>query len=93
MHEIPEIAVQILEHRDLAVILGSGLADEVDAGFCVGGVIAGEIVGGEEQEDAAAGLVADRLRLFGRGGAGEEDGGGVLQSVGWPDGDPAFVLF
>ncbi|CAN5529211.1 hypothetical protein BH09PSE4_BH09PSE4_00970 [soil metagenome] len=51
-----------------------------------------EIVGSEEEKDPAAGLIADRGGLFGRGGAGEEDGGGFGRRVGRADGDPALVL-
>ena len=51
-----------------------------------------EIVGGEEQEHAAAGLVADVLRLMVGRGAGEEDGGGVGRCAGRADRDPALVL-
>jgi hypothetical protein len=54
-------------------------------------MIAIEIIGGEEQEDAAARLIADKGRLLGRGGAGEEDRGGVLGRAGRTDGDPALV--
>ena len=45
-------------------------------------MITREVIGGEEQEDAPAGLIADRGGLCGRGGAGEEDGGGVFGSAG-----------
>jgi hypothetical protein len=55
-------------------------------------MVAREVVGGEEEGDAAAGLVADAgLLVVGRG-AGEEDGGGVCRSAGRADGDPALVL-
>lgn len=92
LHQIPAIAVEILEDCDGAVIVRGGFADEVDAGGGESGVIASEIIGGEEQEDAAASLVADGCGLFGRGGAGEEDRGGVFRRVLRADGDPAFVL-
>ena len=36
---------------------------------------------------------ADRTRLFGRGGAGEEDRGGVGVRVRWAYGDPALARF
>ncbi len=62
--------------------MGGGRADEADAGRAVGGIVAIEIVGGEEQEDAAARLIADEARLLGRGGAGEEDRGGVFRRAG-----------
>lgn len=43
--------------------------------------------------DQPAGLVTDPGALFGGGGAGEEDGGGVGRSAGRADRYPAFVLF
>jgi hypothetical protein len=46
-------------------------------------MVAGEVVGGEEEGDAAAGLLADGGVLLGSGGAGEEDGGGVRGCAGW----------
>jgi hypothetical protein len=55
-------------------------------------MVAVEVVGLEEQEDAAAGLIADEGLLPGRGGAGEEDGGGALRRAGRSDKDPALVL-
>lgn len=57
------------------------------------GVVAGKIVGGEEQEHAATGLVTDVLRLMVGRGAGEEDGGGVWRRMGRADRDLAFALF
>jgi len=53
-------------------------------------VVAREIVGGEEEGDAPAGLVADAGLLVVGGGAGEEDGGGVWWRAGRADGDPAL---
>lgn len=73
LHQIPQIAVEIREHGDAAIIMLGGRANPCDTGGGEGGVITREIVGGEEQEHAAAGLIADMVRL-GRGrGAGEED--------------------
>lgn len=48
--------------------------------------------GARRAPQPAAGLVADEARLFFGGGAGEEDGGGVVGRVGWADGDPALAL-
>jgi hypothetical protein len=90
--QVPAIAIQVLEHGDLAIGLDGGRSHEADAGFGVGGEVAVEIVGVEEQEDAAGGLVADGGVLFGRGGAGEEEGGGVVRRVRRTDGDPALAL-
>ena len=55
-------------------------------------MVAREVVGGEEEGDAPAGLVADAGLLVVGGGAGEEDGGGVFGRAGWADGDPSLVL-
>lgn len=90
--QVPAIAVKVLEHGDLAIGLGGWRADEVDAGRGEGGEVAVEIVGGEEQEDAACGLIADRAGLLGRDGAGKEDRGGVCGCAGRAEGDPALVL-
>lgn len=86
--QVPEVPVEIGEHRDLAIGLHRGRADPGDARGREGGMIAIEIVGGEEQEDAPARLVADRGLLLGRGGAGKEDGGGVGRRAGRADRDP-----
>jgi hypothetical protein len=92
-HQIPAIAIEILEHRDLAIGHDGRRADEADAGRGVGGEVAVEIVGGKEKKDAASGLVADRGLLHGVGGAGEEDRSGVVRRAGRADRDPALVLF
>jgi len=55
-------------------------------------MVAREIVGGEEEGDAPAGLVADAGGLGGGRSGGEEDGGGVWASAGRADGDPALAL-
>jgi len=63
LDEVPEVAVEVLEHGDLAVGLLGGRAHEADAAGAVGGLVAVAIVGLQEQQDAPAGLVADeRLR-------------------------------
>lgn len=90
--QVPQIAVEIFEHRDRAVRFVAGAFSETHASGGEGGMIAREIIGGEEQEDAARRLVADRGRLFGRGGAGEEDRGPVRRRAGRADGNPAFLL-
>ena len=92
MHQVPEVAVEIAENCDPAVVVIGGRADPCDPGGGEGGVIAREIVGGEEQEHAAAGLVADVLGPMVGGGAGEEDRGGVCGRAGRADRDPPFVL-
>ena len=92
LHQIPAVSVEILEHRDLAIGLVRGRPDEADAGFGVGGEVAIEIVGLQEEEDAPARLIADEAFLPGRGCAGEEDGGGMLRRAGRADRHPALVL-
>ena len=65
LNQIPAIAVEIEEHRDRAIIIDGGRADPFDAGGGKGGMIALEIVGGEEEEDAPAGLIADKVACSG----------------------------
>lgn len=92
LDQVPQIAVEVLPHRDPAIVVIGGRADPLDPGGGEAGVGAGEVVGGDEQEDATAGLVADVSGLVVGGGAGEEDGGGVGRGAGRADGDPALVL-
>ena len=92
LHQVPQIAVQVLPRRDAAIVIVGGRADPFDPGGGEGGVIAREIVGGEKEKDAAAGLVADVVRLMVGRGAGEEDGSGVGRGVGRADHDPALAL-
>ncbi len=54
-----------------------GWADPLDAGGGEAGVVAREIIGVKEERDPPAGLIADPRGLPGRGGAGEEEGGGL----------------
>lgn len=72
--------------------MGRGRPRPFDAGGAEGGMITIEIVSLQEEKDATAGLIADELFLFGRGGASEEDGGGVGRRTRRADGDPAFAL-
>lgn len=90
--QIPQIAVEIAPHQDAAIGLVGGRADPDHSGGGEAGVIAREIVGGEKERDAAAGLVANAGLLAVGGGAGEEDGGGVRGGAGRADGNPALVL-
>ena len=83
--QIPQIAVEVGEYRDGAIVMDRRRAHPFDPGGGEGGVVASEIVGGEEQEDAAAGLIADVARLFGRRGAGEQDGGRPRRRAGRGD--------
>jgi hypothetical protein len=90
--QVPKIAVKVGEHRDAAIGLVGGRADPFDAGGGEAGVVAGEVVGVKEEDDTAAGLIADRGLLLGGGALGEEDGGGVRGCAGRADDDPALVL-
>ena len=75
LDQVPEVSIQIFEDGDGAVGLFLGLADEFDLVCLEGVVVAPEVVGVEEEEDAASGLIADAGGLFGCGGAGEEEVG------------------
>ena len=86
------VPIKIGKNRNLAIGLHRRRADPLDAGGGEGRMISVEIVGGEEQEHAACGLVADKRLLLRRGGAGEEDGGRVIGRARRADGHPAFVL-
>jgi hypothetical protein len=62
---------------------------ELDAGGQHRRVVAVEVVGVEEEGDAATGLVADAAALFLVAGAGQQQGGGA--AVGRADHHPALV--
>ena len=79
LHQVPGVAVEVLEHGDLAVGLLGRRADEADALGGEVGIVAPEIVGLQEQEDAPARLVADEGLLLRRRGAGEGFGGQVCR--------------
>lgn len=63
LDQIEAVAVGIAKHRDRAVNLMPRLFEKAHAGCKHGGVVAGEIVGLQEEADTAAGLVADRRPL------------------------------
>jgi hypothetical protein len=74
LHQIPQIAVEVLEHGDLAVGLLGRRADEADALGGEVGIVAPEIVGLQEQKTrppawlpmkAACSGVAARARDWG----------------------------
>src|SRR5512141_3223235 len=58
-YEIPQVAVEIIEHGDRAVRLDLWFADELDSALSHSIVVAPEIVRGEKQEDPAASLIPD----------------------------------
>jgi len=87
--KIPLVAVEVFEDGDGAVGFLAGGFEETDAAGLVCFVIAPEVVGVEEEEDAAAGLVADGEGLFGSVGFREEKGGAA--GIGRSDQEPALV--
>src|SRR4051794_11776709 len=62
--QVPQRAVEVAEYRHRAVVMHSGRAHELDAGVDQAAVIAREVVGLQEQRDAAAGRIADTSRLL-----------------------------
>ena len=72
LHQIPEISAEVPEHRDGAVRLLPERTHELDAPGAVSLVVALEIVGVQEEEDAPARLGADARQLLGRGGPREQ---------------------
>ena len=75
LNQVPEISIQIFEDGDGAVGLFLRLADEFDLVCLEGAVVAPEVVGVEEEKDAASGLIADAGGLLGRGGSSQEEVG------------------
>src|ERR1700688_2199914 len=71
LQQIPFIAVQIFEDRDSAIGFLAGCAAEVHAAGRHPLIVAPEVVGVQEQKDAAASLVADAAGLLGGHGSGE----------------------
>src|SRR5688572_33129789 len=72
LQEVPEVAVEILEDGDGAVLFLFWLAHEDDAFRQIGAVVAPEVVGVQEEEYTAAGLVSDPRGLLGTDGTREE---------------------
>src|SRR5678810_535510 len=90
LEEVPEVPPGITEDRDRAVRLLRRFANEDDALAPERAVVAGKIVGVQEQEDPAARLVADTAGLLGTGCARQEEP--RSRGSGWSDHDPALVL-
>jgi hypothetical protein len=63
LDKVPAVAVQVFEDGDDAIGFMTGRFEKTDAGGGHSPVIAGEIVGLQEQEDASAGLIADPVGL------------------------------
>src|SRR5215469_3179806 len=68
LDQIPEVAIEVGEDCDGSVHLFFGVADERYVARLERAVVAPEVVGVEEEEDAAPGLVADAAGLLGRCG-------------------------
>ena len=78
--QVPGVAVQVLEHRDAAVAFVARLLAEAHPARQQRGVRGGEVVGFEEQADAAAGEAADLRGLrFVRRAREQQRGARVLR--------------
>src|SRR5689334_3698940 len=80
LDQVPEIAVEIGEHGHRAVGLEARRLAEPDAPGEHRPVVAGDIVGLEEQEEPATRLVADAACLLGVGRFGQEQSGALPAS-------------
>jgi hypothetical protein len=92
LEEVPAVAVQVLEDDDRAVRLVPGLLQEGHSGRAHPGVGGGEVVGVQEEADAATGLVADAGALRVVLGAGEQQSGAGARRPGRLDADPAGAV-
>src|SRR3569832_966738 len=92
LYQVPERAVEILEHRHRAVRSLTGLAHEFDAGSLVGVEVAPEIIGVQEQEHSPSRLVADARDLLGIDAARQQQPGPLARSAGRLDDHPALIL-
>jgi hypothetical protein len=75
LEQIPLVTVEVLEDGDGSVGLLPWSFKEADAAGLVGLVIAPEVVGVEEEKNAAAGLVADGVGLVRGVSFSEEESG------------------
>lgn len=89
LDQVPEIAVEIGEHRHRAIGFVAWRLVELDAfrQHCL--VVAGKIVGFEKEKDPAAGLVADAACLLLAGSFRQEQPRAL--ALGRRDGDPALA--
>jgi hypothetical protein len=72
LEKVPLVAVKILEDGDGAVGFLARLLEKFDACGLHEAIVTPEVVGVKEKEDAAGGLIADLLDLFGSVGSGEK---------------------
>ncbi len=73
LDQIPLIAIQIDEDSHHAVAFGPRRLNEPDTTLHHFGVIAPEIIGLEEEENSASGLIANPCRLFGGSGLRQQE--------------------
>ena len=64
LHQVPEVAVEITEHRHRTPRLLFRLSVEFDAFRYHGSMITSEVIGVQEEEDASTTLVPDRCHLL-----------------------------
>jgi hypothetical protein len=90
LEKVPQVSVEVFKDGDGAVGLLPRFANKANAFPDQRVVVAPEIVGMEKEEDTAAGLMADKLLLFGSGGSGEKEArfDGTWRS----DKDPALAV-
>src|SRR5690349_7835977 len=65
LNEVPAVAVEVLEHGNATVDLMARRLEESHAGRAHPGVVGGEVVSLQEQEDAPATLISDARLLLG----------------------------
>src|ERR1700756_1577621 len=70
LDQIPEVAIEVGEDCDGSVHFFFGVADELYVARLECAVVTPEVVGVEEEENTASGLVADAAGLLGRCGLG-----------------------
>lgn len=90
MEEIPTGAVQILEYGHGTVRLLAWRPNKANTNTNHAVVVSPEVIGLQEEEHPAAGLIADERLLLLGGGAGQEQRG--TRSAGRRDDHPALVL-
>src|SRR5580692_3548373 len=90
LQQVPQVTVQILEHRDHAVALRLRIAHEDDTPGLIGRVVAPEMIGVQEQKDPATGLIAYARCLLRACGSGQEHRRSARP--GRCDDDPALIL-
>jgi hypothetical protein len=90
LQEIPFVAVEVFEDGHGAVGFLAGRFEETDAAGLVGLVIAPKVIGVEEEEDSAAGLVPNGEGLLRSCGFGEEKSSAA--GTGRSDEEPSFVV-